>query len=68
MNAGRLVAAGAALLVAGWLAVFAMVVRWIPAALEVALVAYGASVVGLGLGLAGAALLVRGRWPGGRRR
>lgn len=67
MSAGRLVAAGAVLLVGSWLVVFAMVLRWIPPVLELALVAYGTSVVGVGLGLAGAVLYARGRSTGGGR-
>ncbi len=67
MSPGRLVAAGAVLLVGSWLVVFAMVLRWVSPALELALVAYGTSVVGLGLGLFGAALYARERSRRGGR-
>ncbi len=66
MNPLRLVAAGGLLLVAGWAVVFAMVLRWLAPSLELALAAYGASVVGLGLGLAGAALYGQRRSSGRR--
>ncbi|MFN3285274.1 MAG: hypothetical protein ACK45F_03250 [bacterium] len=61
MSPLRLMGTGLALLVASWGAVFLMVLRAIPPDLVVALVAYGMSVVGLGLGVAGAALWARSR-------
>lgn len=61
MSPLRLMGTGLVLLVASWGAVFLMVLRTIPPDLVVALVAYGASVVGLGLGVVGAALWARSR-------
>lgn len=61
MSPLRLMATGLVLLVASWSAVFLMVLRTIPPDLVVALVAYGASVIGLGLGVLGAALWARSR-------
>ncbi len=66
MSHRQLLMAGAALLLGSWLVVFAMVLRWIQPMLELALLAYGTSVVGFGLGLAGAALYTRGRSTRGR--
>jgi len=57
----RLMGTGLVLLVGSWGAVFLMVLRTIPSDLVVALVAYGVSVVGLGLGVVGVALWVRSR-------
>lgn len=59
----RFVAAGAALLAAGWVTVFAMVLRWIPPSLAVGLAAYAVAVAGLAVGMVGAAGLLRRR-PG----
>ncbi|MER3455741.1 MAG: hypothetical protein C4304_02380 [candidate division GAL15 bacterium] len=61
MNPVRLMGTGAALLVGSWGVVFLMVLRELPPDLGLALVAYGTSVVGLGLGIVGAALWARGR-------
>ncbi len=55
----RLVTAGGVLLLGSWLVVFLMVVRQVAPSLELALAAYGTSVVGLGLGVVGAALWAR---------
>jgi hypothetical protein len=57
----RWMVTGVGLLVGSWAVVFLMVLREIPANLVVALAAYGASVVGLGLGVVGAALWARSR-------
>ncbi len=59
VSPGRLVATGLGLLAGSWAVVFLMVLREIPPDLFLALAAYGASVVGLGLGVAGAALWAR---------
>jgi len=61
VNPVRLVVTGFGLMVGSWGVVFLMVLREIPPDLLVALAAYGASVVGLGLGVVGAALWARSR-------
>ncbi len=61
MSPLRLMGTGLVLLVGSWGVVFLMVLRAIPPDLAVALVAYGTSVVGLGLGVVGAALWARSR-------
>lgn len=61
MNPVRWLGAGVALLVGGWSVVFLMVLRELPPDFTLALVAYGVSVVGFGLGVVGAALWARSR-------
>lgn len=61
MNPLRLMGVGFGLLAASWAVVFLMVLRVLPADLALALVSYGASVAGLGLGVVGAALWARSK-------
>lgn len=62
MNPLRLVGIGFCLLLTSWVAVFLMVLRVLSPDLLLALASYTVSVVGLGLGLVGAALWSKSRW------
>jgi hypothetical protein len=58
-DALRWIMIGCLLLFGAWLALFLMVVRWIPPSLEAALAAYAGSVAGLAVGLWGLFQYVR---------
>ncbi len=55
---GRLIGFGCALLLASWAVLLLMVLRRLPPSVLLSLLAYGTSVVGLGLGVFGAAQYV----------
>jgi hypothetical protein len=59
-SAARLLALGFALLLLGFLTIFAMVIRLIDPGLLLSFLAYAASLIGLLLGLAGLTLYSRG--------
>jgi hypothetical protein len=59
MQPGRLILIGFVLVLFGFVAPFLMVIRVVPSSFILNFLSYGASVVGLFLGLIGAALYVR---------